>query len=55
MEDMPKMMEQTSVFDAIGERLRALKLASTGDKIVITAGLPKLGPGSTNTIKLHIL
>jgi pyruvate kinase len=55
MEDMPKMMEQTSVFDAIGERLRALKLAGTGDKIVMTAGLPKLGLGSTNTIKLHNL
>ena len=41
--------------DAIGERLRALKVAATGDKIVMTAGLPKLGLGSTNTIKVHNL
>ncbi|MBY0370075.1 pyruvate kinase, partial [bacterium] len=46
-------MTQTAVFDAVGHKLRALKLCSTGDKIVITAGLPRLAHGSTNTIKIH--
>jgi pyruvate kinase len=53
MENMEELMAQTTVFDAIGQELRALKLCSTGDKIVITAGLPRLAHGSTNTIKIH--
>jgi pyruvate kinase len=53
MDDMEELMPQTAVFDAIGQRLRALKLCSSGDKIVITAGLPRLAHGSTNTIKIH--
>ena len=46
-------MTQTDVFDAVGHRLRALKLCASGDKIVVTAGLPRLAHGSTNTIKIH--
>ncbi len=53
MEDMEELMDQTTVFDAIGQHLRALKLCSSGDKIVVTAGLPRLAHGSTNTIKIH--
>jgi len=55
MEDMHDLLAHTSVFEAIGQRLLALNLASTGDKIVISAGLPKLSKGSTNTIQLHTI
>lgn len=53
MEDMETLISQTAVFEAVGQRLLALNLVSTGDKIVITAGLPRLAHGSTNTIKVH--
>ncbi|MCX6102274.1 MAG: pyruvate kinase [Proteobacteria bacterium] len=53
MEDMDSLMTQTSMFEAIGQRLLAMRLCNTGDKIVITAGLPKAAHGSTNTIKVH--
>jgi pyruvate kinase len=53
MEDMPELMSQTTVFEAVGQRLLALNLVGSGDKIVITAGLPRLAHGSTNTIKVH--
>ena len=53
MEDMESLMSQTAVFEAIGQRLLALNLVQTGDKIIITAGLPRLAHGSTNTIKVH--
>jgi pyruvate kinase len=53
MEDMEELISQTAVFEAIGQRLLALKLVGIGDRIVITAGLPRLAHGSTNTIKVH--
>ena len=53
MEDMETLISQTAVFEAIGLRLLALNLCSSGDRIVISAGLPRLAHGSTNTIKLH--
>ena len=53
MEDMEDLISQTSMFEAIGQRLLALNLCGTNDKIVITAGLPRLAHGSTNTIKVH--
>jgi pyruvate kinase len=53
MEDMEVLISQTAVFEAVGQRLLALNLCGTGDKIVITAGLPRLAHGSTNTIKVH--
>lgn len=53
MEDMENLITQTSVFEAIGQRLLALQLCASSDKIVITAGLPRLVHGSTNTIKVH--
>ncbi|MSP18660.1 MAG: pyruvate kinase [Bdellovibrionales bacterium] len=53
MEDMDSLMTQTSMFEAIGQRLLSMRLCNTGDKIVITAGLPKAAHGSTNTIKVH--
>lgn len=53
MEDMESLITQTAVFEAVGQRLLALNLVNTGDKIVITAGLPRLAHGSTNTIKVH--
>ena len=53
MPDMETLISQTAVFEAIGQRLRALNLVHTGDKLVITAGLPRLAHGSTNTIKVH--
>ena len=53
MEDMQELMGQTAMFEAIGQRLLALNLCGTGDKIIITAGLPRLEHGSTNTIKVH--
>lgn len=53
MEDMEKLIEQTSVFEAIGQRLLALNVCDSNDKIVITAGLPHLAHGSTNTIKVQ--
>lgn len=53
MEDMEALITQTAVFEAVGQRLLALNLVNTGDKIVITAGLPRLAHGSTNTIKVH--
>ncbi|MBM4303173.1 MAG: pyruvate kinase [Deltaproteobacteria bacterium] len=53
MEDMATLMTQTSMFEAIGQRLLAKGLCNTGDKLVITAGLPRAAHGSTNTIKVH--
>lgn len=53
MEDMETLVSQAAVFEAVGQRLLALNLVGTGDKIVITAGLPRLAHGSTNTIKVH--
>lgn len=53
MQDMEDLISQTAVFEAIGQRLLALNLCGTGDRIVITAGLPRLAHGSTNTIKVH--
>ncbi len=53
MDDMENLIAQTAVFEAIGQRLLALNLTGTGDKIVVTAGLPRLAHGSTNTIKVH--
>ncbi len=53
MEDMESLISQTAVFEAVGQRLLALNLCGSGDKIVITAGLPRLAHGSTNTIKVH--
>jgi len=55
MEDMDSLMSQTSMFEAIGQRLLAMGLCNTGDKIVITAGFPKAAHGSTNTIKVHVV
>ncbi len=53
MEDMQGLMTQTAVFEAIGQRLLAKGLCGTGDRLVITAGLPRLELGSTNTLKIH--
>jgi len=53
MEDMENLISQTAMFEAIGQRLLALNLCGSSDKIVITAGLPRLARGSTNTIKVH--
>jgi pyruvate kinase len=53
MEDLEQLISQTTVFEAIGHRLLALNLCGTGDRIVVTAGLPRLDHGSTNTIKVH--
>lgn len=55
MEDMDSLISQNAVFEAIGQRLLALNLCGTGDKIVITAGLPRLAHGSTNTVKVHTI
>lgn len=53
MDDMETLISQTAVFEAVGQRLLSLNLCGTGDRIVITAGLPRLAHGSTNTIKVH--
>lgn len=53
MGDMESLITQTAVFEAIGQRLLALNLCRSGDTIVITAGLPRLAHGSTNTIKVQ--
>jgi pyruvate kinase len=53
MDDMDELISQNAVFEAIGQRLQALNWVSSGDKIIITAGLPRLAHGSTNTIKIH--
>jgi len=53
MEDLENLADQTSLFDAIGQRLLALNLVQSGDKIIMTVGFPRLAHGSTNTIKLH--
>ncbi len=53
MEDMENLVGQTALFEAIGQRLLALNLCRSGDRIIVTAGLPRLAHGSTNTIKLH--
>lgn len=53
MEDMEGLIARTAVFEAIGQRLLALNVCGSGDKIVITAGLPALAHGSTNTIKVQ--
>ncbi len=53
MEDMESLISQTAVFEAVGQRLLAFGLCNTGDRVVITAGLPRLAHGSTNTIKVH--
>jgi len=53
MEDLDKLISQTTAFEAIGQRLLALNLVRTGDTIVVTAGLPRLEQGSTNTIRVH--
>jgi pyruvate kinase len=53
IEDMEVLISQAGMFEAVGQRLLAWKLSQSGDRIVITAGLPKLAHGSTNTIKVH--
>lgn len=53
MEDMEALAGQTALFEAVGQRLTALNLCSSGDTIIMTAGLPRLARGSTNTIKVH--
>jgi pyruvate kinase len=53
MEDMESLITQTAVFEAVGQRLLAHGICQTNDRIVITAGLPRLQHGSTNTIKVH--
>jgi pyruvate kinase len=53
MEDMDSLISQTAVFESIGQRLLALGLCGTGDRLIMTAGLPRLAHGSTNTIKVH--
>lgn len=55
MPDLDSLIKQTSVFDAIGQRLLAAGAVNTGDTIVVTAGLPALAHGSTNTIKVHAI
>ena len=52
IEDMDNLIASTAVFEAIGQRLLAWHVVGTGDKIVITAGLPRLEHGSTNTIQV---
>lgn len=53
MQDMESLASQTAIFETVGARLHALKLCDVGDTIVMTAGLPRLASGSTNTIKVH--
>lgn len=53
MDDMDSLIAQTAVFEAIGQRLLGMGFLGSGDRTVITAGLPKLAHGSTNTIKVH--
>ncbi len=51
--DLQKLGSESAVFDAISRELLKLNLCQRGDRIVITAGLPILAHGSTNTIKVH--
>ena len=51
--DLHKLGSESAVFDAISRELLKLNLCQRGDRIVITAGLPILAHGSTNTIKVH--
>jgi len=51
--DLKKLGSESAVFDAISRELLKLNLCQRGDRIVITAGLPILAHGSTNTIKVH--
>ncbi len=52
IEDMESLIASTAVFEAIGQRLLAWHVVGTGDKLVMTAGLPRLEHGSTNTIQV---
>jgi len=52
IEDMESLISSTAVFEAIGQRLLAWHVVGTGDKLVMTAGLPRLEHGSTNTIQV---
>lgn len=52
IEDMENLIASTAVFEAIGQRLLAWHVVGSGDKIVMTAGLPRLEHGSTNTIRV---
>lgn len=51
--DLKELGSESAVFDAISRELLKLNLCQRGDRIVITAGLPILAHGSTNTIKVH--
>lgn len=51
--DLEELITQTAVFEAIANRLKELHYCKTGDRVVITAGLPKLRSGSTNAIKVQ--
>jgi len=51
--DLEKLGSESAVFDAVSRELLKLNLCQRGDKIVVTAGLPILAHGSTNTIKVH--
>ncbi|NBX93323.1 MAG: pyruvate kinase [Proteobacteria bacterium] len=53
IQDPRDLGSESATFDAIGRELLKLNLCQRGDRIVITAGLPILAPGSTNTIKVH--
>jgi len=53
IEDLQTLGPESAVFDAIGRELLKLNLCQRGDTIVVTAGLPILAHGSTNTIKVQ--
>jgi pyruvate kinase len=53
MQDMEPLVGQAALFEAVGQRLATLNLCASGDTIIMTAGLPRLARGSTNTIKVH--
>jgi pyruvate kinase len=44
-----------SMFEVARERLLALGLAESGDRVVVTAGVPFDQPGTTNLLKIEVV
>jgi pyruvate kinase len=50
---IPKLVSTDDIFSMIGDKLMQHHLAEQEDLVVITAGVPTLRRGTTNTMKVH--
>jgi pyruvate kinase len=50
---IPKIVATDDIFGMIEKVLMDSGLAQLSDLVVVTAGIPTLGRGTTNTVKVH--